>query len=97
PDADSDGDGFSNIAEYLAGTNPNAAGDRLEMSRAEMETDGFTVRWLARFGVDYRVMVSPDLRNWSELAGSRITGAGTEVAVTDPDTAAAKFYRVEVI
>jgi hypothetical protein len=98
PSQDADGDGQTNEVEWQAKTNPLSAADRFEVSTATRNAAGFKLRWLAREGVNYRVMVSANLNSWGELPNSRVTGAGIEVEHADPAvTASGKFYRVEVI
>jgi len=97
PSQDPDGDGQTNEAEWLAGTNPNSAQDVLRILSAELTAGGFRVRWLGREGVAYRVMQSRDLLNWSTASTESISGHDLELEFTDTqvqdDT---KFYRVEV-
>jgi hypothetical protein len=63
----------------------------------EMRAEGFVVRWQGQLGVEYRVVTSTNLRDWTELPGSRITGADREVEVTDSFESARRFYRIEVL
>jgi hypothetical protein len=98
PDRDADGDGFTNRAEWLAGTHPLDAADRLQVLEARRDHAGFRIRWHARQGIRYRVTSSADLIEWTELSGSRVTGIGEEVEVIDPASQHDKrFYRVEVV
>jgi hypothetical protein len=95
---DADGDGQSNEVEWRAKTHPRNAADRFEIATATRSASGFKIRWQAREGVNYRIMVSTDLSSWAELPNSRVTGAGAEVERTDPATnVSGKFYRVEVL
>ncbi len=97
PSQDADGDGQTNEAEWLAGTDPNSAQDVLRILSADLTPTGFRVRWLGREGVRYRVMQSRDLLSWSPVSPEAIAGHGLELEFTDTqvqdDT---KFYRVEV-
>lgn len=98
PTQDADGDGQSNAAEWLARTHPQNAADSFEIASATRVAAGFRLRWLARQGVHYRITGSRNLVDWSELANSRVLGAGAEVEHTDPSgNDSRKFYRVEVI
>ncbi|AKC81623.1 hypothetical protein IMCC26134_00455 [Verrucomicrobia bacterium IMCC26134] len=95
---DADGDGQSNEAEWVARTNPASATDVLKVDFAAITPSGFTLRWLARQGVTYRMMTSADLQTWTELPNTRIVGTDAQVQVVDPLSARSKvFYRVEVV
>ena len=95
---DADGDGQTNEVEWLAKTHPRNAADHFKIATSTRTASGFKIRWQAREGVNYRIMVSTDLSSWVELSNSRVTGAGAEVERIDPDPpAGGKFYRVEVL
>jgi hypothetical protein len=95
---DADGDGQSNMAEWLAKTDPSDAADRFELASTLRDVAGFHLRWFAREGVEYRVCWSHDFLTWTEFANSRVTGAGAEVSHTDSAARdAGKFYRVEIV
>ena len=97
PNADSDGDGMSNGAEFAASTNPGDANSSLKTTAAEHTPAGFMLRWFAAYGVNYRVRWSGDLVTWENLV-SPYPGNGTEAEVNDPGApAGGRFYRVEVI
>ena len=55
PAADDDGDGMTNYAEYLAGTDPFLATDYLKFTKAEMEGDSFKVSFETNPGRSYLV------------------------------------------
>jgi hypothetical protein len=95
---DPDGDGQSNEAEWLAHTSPVSAQDVLRVLSAGLNPNGFTLRWLAREGVNYRVMQSRDLVNWTPAATSLFPGHGTITEFTDVHVEDdSKYYRVEVV
>jgi hypothetical protein len=97
PNADSDGDGFSNAVEFAVSTNPNDAKSRLQTTSAAMTASGYKLRWFAAYGVNYKVRWSADLTNWTDLT-TTYTGTGAETEVTDPaPPAGGRFYRVEVL
>jgi hypothetical protein len=95
---DSDGDGQSNGAEFAASTDPADAFSRLRTTSMERALGGFTVRWLAAYGVNYRLSASTDLKTWSPVGGV-VAGQGVETSATDSSSSssARKFYRVEVV
>jgi uncharacterized repeat protein (TIGR02543 family) len=97
PDADNDHDGFKNSLEFASSTNPNDANSTLKTTAAEHTPEGFTLRWHAAYGVNYRVRWSNDLSNWNDLVPS-YQGSGADADVTDFSAPpAGRFYRVEVI
>ena len=90
PDADSDGDGFTNRAEFLAGTNPLNAADRLTVAAAGaynsgMTGDGlFAITFVTAAGRTYSVKATADL--------AAIDSAGRDPFRADPDSAATQTY-----
>ena len=90
PDADSDGDGFSNRAEFLAGTNPLNAADRLVIASAGaynsgMTGDGlFAITFVAAAGRTYSVKATADL--------AAMDSAGREPFRADHASAATQTY-----
>ena len=67
PEADSDGDGFSNRAEFLAGTHPLNAADRLTITAASAYNSGitgdglFAISFITAAGRTYSVRATSDL------------------------------------
>lgn len=60
PDADDDGDGQSNYAEYLANTNPTNAASVLKITAAEVDSNGaMRITWDSVGGTRYRVQMAP--------------------------------------
>lgn len=90
PDADYDGDGFSNRAEFLAGTNPLNAADRLHIAAAGeyksgMTGDGlFAITFVTAAGRTYSIKATAD------LAG--MGSASREPFRADPAEATAQTY-----
>ncbi|HTH50132.1 MAG TPA: hypothetical protein VMB21_21645, partial [Candidatus Limnocylindria bacterium] len=102
-EGDPDGDGQSNLAEYLAGTDPTRADSVLRVLTSQFEADGSTV---LRFPIapsrHYRIEVSGDLETWSTASG-QLTFPGKGIAewtgqnpLAGPARPAAGFYRVIV-
>ena len=64
--ADPDGDGATNLAESLAGTNPFDRTSRLVASAPETDASGNTLlRWSGVAGKRYRIDSSTDLTSWT--------------------------------
>lgn len=90
PDADTDGDGFSNRAEFLAGTDPLNAADRLMIADAGaynsgMTDDGlFAITFVTAAGRTYSVKATTDL--------AAMDGTGRAPFRVDPASAATQTY-----
>jgi hypothetical protein len=92
PDADSDGDGASNLQEWLAGTDPTDASSVLRTELIET-AQGTRLTWNTQPGLVYQVQVTTDLGSWSDLGGPRFAaGAADSVAVTGPSSVA--YFRI---
>jgi hypothetical protein len=96
--ADADGDGQTNQAEFLASTNPADGQSLLKTTVAGYGQTGFALRWFAAYGVAYQVQVSTDLATWSPLAGADVVGTGAEVEIVDPTPIGGRrFFRVVIL
>jgi Bacterial TSP3 repeat len=94
---DADGDGQSNLAEYLAGTNPRNPG---EVIRAILVLSGGkpTVRFSATPGKTYTVQYKSALGDaaWTKLSDVSAKASPIEVDIEDSTASgqAQRFYRV---
>jgi hypothetical protein len=75
PNADSDGDGMSNVREFLAGTNPTNAASVLRV-RLENSSQGLFLSWNAQPGLVYQLQSSANMSSWSNFGLPRMA-AGT--------------------
>jgi len=97
--ADADGDGQSNLHEYLAGTEPLNAASALRVTGSAFAS-GFILDWPGVPGKTYQVQFCDALGSgWTDLPGARYTaGAGqTSLVHTDTTAVASRFYRVRVL
>ena len=99
PNDDPDGDGVSNLQEYLAGTDPTDASSALRVQLSRVGVNG-VLSFPTVVGRTYQIEITGDLGSpavWSVLA-SGIVGTGSVVTYTD--TAAGgqtqRFYRIAV-
>ena len=92
---DNDGDGLSNLEEFIAGTNPNDSGSRLVC--AGTKTGGnYQVEFPTVAGRIYRLEGSETLSGAWETLAIHIEGTGGTVSVTISVAASRKFFRVGV-
>ena len=105
PSADPDGDGFTNLQEYLIGTLPNNPASRLAISQTAVVQNGtnedFRISFPTAVGVTYRVEETDSLTagTWVQL-GSDVSGTGTTATATDAAAVTLhprRFYRVRII
>jgi hypothetical protein len=99
PDADPDGDGMNNTAEYIAGTSPTNALSLLKLQQIDRTNSTATIRWDSVAGKKYQVSYRTNIAtgSWSNL-GSTVTASGITSSQTDPAaTNENRFYRVQVL
>lgn len=77
---DSDGDGASNLTEFLAGTDPT---DQNSVLAASIEKLGSNVwlRWASRPGSIYRVQTTTTTSNWIDYGNSRFAPDSTDTVI----------------
>ncbi len=96
PDADSDGDGFSNGAEAIAGTNPANPASYFDVSRSGDGAGNMLLTWSSVTGRQYTVQTTTNLMSgWSPV--TNMTGTGSVMSFTGLTPGdAARYYRVQV-
>jgi len=93
---DTDGDGMSDYAEFIAGTNPTNAASNLRIIRSFVSNGVMTAQWSAVPGRIYQVQTSTNLLDWSpvslwlQASGSPMTCTWTNASDR------ARCFRVEV-
>jgi hypothetical protein len=102
PGDDPDGDGMSNLQEFLAGTDPTDAGSTLRITSIGVAGNDIAVTWLTFPNKTNQLensSVPGTNASWSSV-GSVTIGTGDFVTRTDPGAAtnsATKFYRVRLV
>ena len=89
---DSDGDGASNFAEFLAGTNPMDSSSvlRTRMSRSDL---GIVFSWNSQPGFVYQIQQANNLTSWQNVGSARFAH-GTVDSVVISGVGQSTFYRV---
>ncbi len=94
---DEDGDGLSNFAEFIGGSNPKDASSGFRPVTQIASAGSRRLEWPASPGVGYRVEFSASLApgSWTPLTNI-VANLGSIATCTDPNTAGVsnRFYRV---
>jgi hypothetical protein len=94
---DLDGDGQTNLQEFLAGTNPNNSSDYLRIQSLTRNGNSVTLRFQAAGGHTYTVLYSNNspLGPWQKLADAPLSPGSMLVEIVDPNlNAGSRFYRI---
>ncbi len=101
---DPDGDGQSNLAEYVAGTDPALGTSRLAILVLTKAPAAVDLTWSSVPGKSYTIQWSPDLTTWTTVESApgvplevpAASGPSTATTVSVPPGTAARFFRVGV-
>jgi hypothetical protein len=77
PYVDSDGDGVSNLNEFLQGTNPTNSASVLRQ-RLDSTQQGPFLSWNTQPGLVYQVQVSTNMNSWSNLGSPRFAAGNND-------------------
>jgi hypothetical protein len=97
PNADSDGDGFSNLQEARAGTNPFDANSYPRIPTVAYSASRVSVTLPCALGKQYQLQSIATLTNTDWLVETNLVArSGTSVTLSASATAAMRFYRVAI-
>ncbi len=95
PNGDPDGDTMTNLAEYIAGTNPNDGQSYLKVDRLSL-SGGASIEFMAQSNKTYTVEFTDSLTSgtWNAIRDIYATSNRGPVSVFDPTSAPNRFYRL---
>ena len=97
PNADSDGDGFSNLQEAMAATNPFDSNSYPRITAMSWSPTNFSVTVPCALGKQYQLQSIAALggTNWF-VETNVVARSGTNLTLAAPVTTAMRFYRVSI-
>jgi hypothetical protein len=98
PNMDVNGDGFINLQEYLAGTDPTNAASAFRIIDARSIGGGFRVEWSSVPGKTYAVDYHDDLSSaWTQLTSLTARTMLTNITDNSVSGQTKRFYRIRVL
>ena len=97
--SDLDGDGSTNIAEFIAGTDPQDRSDVLELSILSVQGNSADLSWLSAADRTYVLSSSTNLIDWSPVTSTPGTGSEIHLNINLAEIEGSQlklFLRVEV-
>ncbi|HOX57930.1 MAG TPA: alpha-amylase family glycosyl hydrolase [Candidatus Paceibacterota bacterium] len=96
---DADGDGLSNLAEFVAGTNPRDDTSSFKITGFVQAAGEAQLAWTARAGRTYQLLQSDGLgesATWSNFGAALAGVDGVLTQAVGAATGASRFFRVQV-
>ena len=99
PSANPDGDGQNNLAESLAGTDPNDDQSILSITHVQSRTSGLFVSWQSQEGVKYQLKRTHSMMEgaWENIGGVVLGNGARTIAAFDMPSQTRMFYRVGIV
>src|SRR5664280_2298722 len=95
---DTDQDGMSDYAEFIAGTNPTNAASRFWISGGMIQSNRLVqIQWTVVADRLYRVSASKDLKTWLPVTGWLQASNGDTMSYILTNWVGSQFYRVRVL
>jgi len=95
---DTDGDGMTDYAEFIAGTNPADAASRFYFTGETIQRNGLVqLQWTVVPNRLYQVYSSSNLSNWVTNTDWMQAATNPVMSYTATNTGGARFYRVQVL
>jgi hypothetical protein len=93
---DPDSDGMSNLAEYLAGTDPRDPVSFLRIEQVSVDGQGAFVSFHAAANRSYTVQFTDQLNppGWQKLGDVGARSAAFLATIVDPDSKGSRYYRL---
>ena len=96
PNDDTDGDGISNLNEYLAGTYAFDPTDGFALTLAGVNAGNSVLEFLALRGRNYSIQASPDFRTWSTVSFRLASDAAQAALRNNYQAIDVRTLRIEV-
>jgi hypothetical protein len=96
PNGDNDGDGISNLNEYLAGTYAFDPEDGFRLTLTGVNSGASTMEFLAIRGRTYTIQASSDLEQWTPVSFRTVTGGTPGALQSNYQATDVRLLRVEV-
>lgn len=96
PYVDSDGDGYDNLNEYIAGTNPTNRQSCFKVQLTDQTEQGFTVSWTAVEGRVYDVLWTPSLGQKFAVLRAGLPYPQSSYVDNRNDAGSTGFYKIVV-
>ena len=96
---DTDGDGFTDYAEFIAGTNPNLPNSVLKLNPVVIENaNSLRFTWPSVAGRAYRILGTLNLTSWTPITSWIQANSGTTTTALPPPYPGTNFthFRLEV-